>query len=456
MKYRGRHFLCIRWRVHWSPGWLVLGLMLHSAAGPAAEALLVYPAQIVSNTLVHSPALQSSEKEIETMQARERQAKAQRLPQLTGDARASHYAGLEDWIFGPTQIIPAIENRYGAGVQLSQPAYTGGRLKAQRQSARFQKEAAEQTRRSHAADLTWQALSAYWNWSKAYYSLEALTAAVTRMEGHAQDMNNLLQAGLATENEKLATDVLLDQTRLRLEETKRRVEVFLARIAFLTGQAIPEGSVPARAVEPAAAPLPAEPVLLATARTNRAELAASQAEVKSAEEAIRTSRSDFYPQISLLARYESARPNLLNIPPNDEWVDDGFVGAVMSWNLFDWGLTRAKVAEARARAEQTRLQHEQTGEEIDLQVQEARINVADARERVVVAERAQASAQSNLRVATDNWHNGLARHSDVLDAHAQLTSAQSDAIAARADLVLALAALEHAIGQMHTTVGSGR
>jgi outer membrane protein TolC len=348
---------------------------------------------------------------------------------------------------GPVNI-PAIENRYGVGLNIIQSAYTGGRIKGLKDSAGLQKQLARHEQRSATADLVLQALAAYWNWSKAYYALDSLRAAVVRMEAHAQNMRNLHQAGLATENDALATEVLLDRTRLRREDANRRVEAAAARLAYLTGQRLPENSQPQQALARINASVSPEADLLHTARFNRAERDASETQAKLAEIHINVSKAELYPQVSLVARYEQGNPNMNIFPPRDRWKDDAFAGINVSWNIFDWGLTKAKVGEATARAEQARLKTAQIDDQIALEVREARISLQDALARLTVAERVETSAQRNLKAATDLWQNGLARHSDVLDAHAQLTDTQFEIIAARTDVVLAEAALGHAIGRL--------
>ncbi len=416
---------------------------------------MVAPEEIVSAAVSHSYALRLADQDITAAASQQAQSRAQTLPRLSADARATRYSGLEGTSFGPLFAIPAIDNWYGAGVGLSQPAYTGGRLKSQRESAALQRLAAKETRRGAEADLTLDALTAYWNWSMAYYGVGSLADAVARTKAHAVDMRHLHAAGLATDNDALATEVLLDQTRLRLEEAQRQVEVARARIAYLTGREVPTNGCPLKATAAGDLPLAAEPALMQTAQSNRAERAASQLQAQSAEAQVKVRRAELLPQVALTARYEQARPNLLDIPPQDRWLGDASVGVTLSWNLFDWGLTRAKVSEARARAEQARLRQHQVEDQIVLEVREARINLENARQRIRVADRVTQSAQRNLRSATDLWQNGLARHADVLDAHAQLTNAEFERLAARAELALARATLDHAVGRLRSPPPGG-
>jgi outer membrane protein TolC len=137
---------------------------------------------------------------------------------------------------------------------------------------------------------------------------------------------------------------------------------------------------------------------------------------------------------------------MMNIPPKDEWQADRFIAASVSWTLFDWGVLRAKEAEAHARCLQARARLAQAEAAVAYEVRDARIRLQEALERTGVAERAEESARKSLKAVTDLWQGGLARHAEVLDAHTQLAESENQVLAARADAALAKAALEHATG----------
>lgn len=422
-------------------------ILLAGSASQAQEHSTLAPEQIVLQTVDHSYSLQSADQEIQATSAQYRQAKAQGFPTLDAKAQANRYQGLEDSSLGPDMTLPAIEDRYSASIGITQPLYTGGRISNQKESAWSQNAAAEHTRRATEADLILSALTAYWNWSKTYYVVQSLESAVARTEAHAIDMRHQHEAGLVTDNDLLATEVQLDQTKLSLEEAKNQVALVRARIQFLTGQALGTNEIPEKAIVPPDWKMSTTHAEV-DAMTQRPEKAARRLEVKAAEAQAKSCQADFYPQIALVARYERANPNSLDFPPADEWNDDAFAGVTLSWDVLDWGLTKAKVAEAAARAKQARLRLSQVEEQITLEVQEAQINLRDSISRIAVAQRAEQSAQRNLQAATDLWQNGLARHSDVLDALARLTNAQYQLTATLADAVLAHIQLEHAMGQL--------
>jgi outer membrane protein TolC len=427
---------------------MLVSLFLAGAAAATESNLTFSPAKILADSLSHSLTLKLSDQDITAAQARALQARSQFLPSLNLDGRAGHYEGLQDASFGPGIVIPTVDNQFGASATLSQPLFTGGRIINQNRSARYQTEAANHSRRSAEAGLRLQTLTTYWTWSKTYYGLQTIQAAVARMEAHSTDMHHLHQAGRATDNDTLSTDVQLDQTRLDLETVQRRNQLALAQIAFLVGYNLPSNAVPEPAPAPAKAGLTPENAALAAAKTNRAEYALRQMELNSAQAQVSASRANYFPQLYALARYEQARPNPLNFPPQDQWNYDAYIGLTLNWNILDWGLTRGKVAEAISRTAQARLRLALEDERIILEVRQARIDLLDAGNRLAVAERAEKSARRNLESATDLWHNGLLRHSELLDAHTKLTAAEHDSLTARTDVILAQTALDYALGKL--------
>lgn len=402
--------------------------------------------RIVRAAVEHSAAIGMADQELRAMKAKGRQAIAQGLPSLDIDARVARYEGLEDIVLGSI-IIPSIENRYSVTASLLQPVYTGGRLSSLRRCADLQKEAAASSGEGIRADVVFQALAAYWNWAKAFRALDVLESAVRRMTAHAVDIHHMKEAGIVTDNEVLATDVLVERTRLALEQVARQVDHGRAQICFLTGIELATNAEPERITLDGEAGVPPETGLLDTALKSRPERATRGMEVKAAGELAKAARGAFYPHVYLSLRYEQANPNILYIPPIEEWKGDAFAGVTVSWNILDWGLTRARAEEADSRTAQAELRLRLQEERIALDVKEARIALRDALERVELSAKVQKSAQLNLDAATDLWKNGVARHSEVLDAHARLTEAQHESCVAHADLLLARAALAHAVGK---------
>lgn len=420
--------------------------------GPAAT---VDVESIVRAALAHHPAMEAADRRVAAADARHDGADAERRPRLEFGVRAGHFEGLEDSTLGPGVMIPAIDDRYGAGASLRQPLYTGGRVDSQRRGSNFDRQAARADALALGADLALQSRLAYWTWSKAWHEAAALDDAVRRVQAHAANLRSQRAAGLATDHEQLAAEVLADQTALLREDARRGEQRARARIAWLTGTPLPPEARPDTA-GPDDAPVPAEDELLKRAVAHRPECAAAALRVQAAETAVQTARATFRPQIDAEARYEYLRPNTLEIPPRDEWMDDAYAGLSASWNLFDAGRTRARVDEARAAAGAAKAALDLAEEQARFDAREARIALAGAIERSTVAARAEQSARLELEAVQSQWRNGLARSSEVLDAHSRLTQAEAQRIAARADVRIARASVARAAGEPAEAGRSGK
>ena len=420
-----------------------------SATNAVGQRTTLTPNDVITRALAHSPVLRDASEEINAATWHRRQAEAQGHPVLDVRADAAHYEGIENASLGPGLMLPEIGNRYAASADITLPLLTGGRIPALRDNATWLQDAARHMHQSTQDEIAWQATVAYWTWARAYRLADAAQAAVKRMEAHAADLTALRKAGLATENDRLAAVVQLDQTRLKLTEIRRQTEQALADMALLTGPALPPGGEPLLPDVDPVASLPELSSVVDKALTNRTDLAAARDKLQASRRQVAVVRTDDRPQVALTARLEEGRPNAVDFPPTDTWKDDAFVGAMVRWNLWDGGLSRAKAGEARAHAAQAALAVEQVADRIEWQVKTARINLASALDRVPVARHAEESAILNVKTATDLWKNGLARHSDVLEAESRLTEAEFETIAILTEVKIAQAQLRHAIGVLN-------
>jgi outer membrane protein TolC len=404
------------------------------------------PDTVVQRALAYHPALKGRNEELHMATARRLQADAGLKPRLDARAQAQHFEGLENSPVAPGGLtLPVVEDQYTASIGITQPLYTGGRVSQQRKSARYQEAATYQTTLATAADLTLQTLTVYWQWSKALAQIDAFQAAVVRTKTQLADTRNLKQAGLATDNDLLANEVLLDQIQLQLQSARQQAELSQIRLTQLTGEKPASGQTP---MTPDALSNVQNPTLedaLGIALSNRPELASLRMNSQASAALIEVARAEARPQLALVARYEQGSPNPHDFPPEDTWKDDAFIGAALTWNLFDGGLTRARTAEARAKAAHDDYETRALCETIIAETRAAFLSAEYTLAQRNTSKHAEMSATRNLQVATDLWKNGTARHSDVLDAQAKLTGATAQRIAAEADVLIAEAGLHHAI-----------
>lgn len=118
----------------------------------------------------------------------------------------------------------------------------------------------------------------------------------------------------------------------------------------------------------------------------------------------------------------------------------------LSWPVFDTGITKSRIEEARQDEEQARIQYDQLLEGISQEVRQAMANLTNANERLDVATKQVTYAEENLRLARLRYQAGEGILLQVTDAETQLTLARNQFVSARYDYLTAYSQLQHALG----------
>lgn len=114
--------------------------------------------------------------------------------------------------------------------------------------------------------------------------------------------------------------------------------------------------------------------------------------------------------------------------------------------VFDSGITRSQVKQARQDEEQAKIQLEQIRLGISLEVRQAITNMVNAAARLTVAERQLAAAQENYRISRVRLAAGEGITLEITDALTQLTQARTGVVSARYDYWTAYSELQRAVG----------
>lgn len=118
----------------------------------------------------------------------------------------------------------------------------------------------------------------------------------------------------------------------------------------------------------------------------------------------------------------------------------------LSVPIWDSGITRARVKQARQDEMAAQVQLDQATLGVSLEVRQAMVNLRNADARVTVAEHQLTLAEENYRLTTIKFTAGEGIPLEVADASNQLTQAKTQLVNARYDYLRAIADLERAVG----------
>jgi outer membrane protein TolC len=157
---------------------------------------------------------------------------------------------------------------------------------------------------------------------------------------------------------------------------------------------------------------------------------------------VQVAKAALYPQVGLMLRQDWNDKNLgLN-------ASSYTVGAMLSWNAFDGGVTHAAINRAAAAKAElaARLQEAESG--VGFQVGDASRKADEAQKRAAVHELSVAQAAEALSLVEKRYNNGVAAIVELLGARAQLDKARADQVAAHYDLAVQRAGLRLAVGNL--------
>lgn len=153
-------------------------------------------------------------------------------------------------------------------------------------------------------------------------------------------------------------------------------------------------------------------------------------------------RSEVRPDVSMALSY--TRTEQLDVLPDQLF----FGGVIVTWDsAFDWGKSRAELAEKRLSIEQAKRTHADACEKTILNVNVCYRRWQDALAYVDVCRKDSEARREVLQVDTERYRANAVQLKDVLESEAKLYDAQQQLYKAQADVLTAQVALMSAIGR---------
>ncbi len=342
----------------------------------------------------------------------------------------------------PNKITMGDDDIYNAVLSVQQPIFTGFKILDGYKIASYGAEAEENNYLKSKEELIFQVKKSYYDVLKAEQFLKAMQESVNLLEAHINDLNKMYKVGLITKNELLKAKVQLSN----IEVTKIKAEniVNIARTAFcnvigipLTTDIILKSELDTD-FDHKKEQIPIENAV-DMALNNRFELKGMDYNLKIGEKLISLAKSGYLPNIILVGNYNYKRPNR---EYENKFYKSWDVSLVAQFNIFDWGSTYYKVANAKHQYMQIEEGKKALKNGIILEVTQACFELKESAKRLQASEDAIKQAEENYRVTDEKFKQNMATNTDLLDANTMLTQAKINHINALADYKIMQAKLE--------------
>jgi len=344
---------------------------------------------------------------------------------------------------GQQPLLFQPESQLAATLVLTQPLYTGGRTLAALRSAQKMRITSNAELAIAKQDMMVNVADAYYAVLKARKTVDISRRSLERMERHHQ----VTQREAATRKTKanqsalLRANTLVSQAKILLVRSEDALKIARDRLSLLTK--LPQDLSVA---EPPALEAPSQGLdnLKKSALETRDDYAKSKIDQNIAEENVTIVKGGHYPQL-----YGEAGMTYASSSP--EMVTDAtvfYAGLRLQVPIFEGGLMKAEVSEAKSKVRQAELSSEFLRKTIESDVQEAYINLQTLTSVLDTAKIQRDYAQGNYEAVEGLFSEGLLASLSLIDAEQALTAAERELVNASYDREVSILRLERATGRL--------
>ena len=345
-------------------------------------------------------------------------------------------------------VYPDIPDNVVSRVSFQWPIFTSGRTEALERAARAEVTAVAAEIEAARADLRFEIVRAYWAAATARETLRVLEESAARVEAQVRDARQRFDVGLIPPNEVTSLEAQRARERAQLIEAANIRESALIDLARLVGA--PLGAV-LELTDPIVQPAPDTRLSTAGAMVDaalgaRPELKALASRLTGAESRQAAAAVATRPTINFTGGVDYANPNPRIFPRKGEWQESWDLGVTVNWTLFDFGRSKAQMAEATAAVKAARERMAEVESVVSADVRQRLLDRESALAMVSASEDAVKSAAEARRAVSDRFAAGVATSTDVIVAQVALLEIELTRTRAIASLRLAEARLERSLG----------
>lgn len=460
----------------------LLGLLflLGSTLQAVAEPLSLE--QCVERAFAHSRSLQSEQAKVRGAEAKVREARANRLPNVNVSASYTYAPWLPKSVLnielpegdgseepadeeqpaeeeqpangeedgdsgggfpfpsGPIEIEAGAHHTGVVGASLEQPVFTWGKIGNGIGQAEASLEAVREGFRAAKHQLQLDVTEGFYGVLLAQEFVLVTERALEQVERHRGIAQTLVETGAATRFDLLRAEVQLANVKSQLIRAENGLELAKESLKLLlsmpTGEAIEvQGDFEA---QPAERPLAA---LTQAALEQRPELRGLAYQELAGDKLVRIAKAGNKPNLALVSNYQFMRTD------QQTSGNHGFnVTLALSIPVFDGFKTRAQARQAEMGLEQIQLGRAQLEDGVRLEVKAAYLNLHQASALLEAQEETVGQAAEGLRIANLQYENGMITSVELTDTELAHTQAEVNRLQSLHDYVVAQARLQRAVG----------
>jgi outer membrane protein TolC len=394
--------------------------------------------------LANNPDVRAAAWQVAAARARQRQAWSAHLPTLDFGLAYRHHWHKERLVPARGQSLDATFSRdiFAGDFVLKIPLLAGGRVVSAVAEHKLLAKAARRRLQRTRGELTYNVKSVFFAILGERRLITAIERSRAALAEHLRVTRALIAERKAARVDRLNLEVRLaelDHLRVTQHGRLRILERLLA--SLLGFGTVPGGRLTVKGTLRA----PQGPTdgrrLALKALKMRPDLTALTLELRAQARRVDAVRAEYWPVLSASVSYGA------RLSARGEYDDLGFAGLELSFPVFGWVATGARVTEERAKLRVLQQTRRKLALSIRQEVESATLQVAIALAQVKYAKKAITAATESLRITRAKVAAARGTAMDVLDAQAALLHAEARYVAALVGAHTCLALLAFATGR---------
>ena len=424
--------------------WVIIIVLLASASVGAAAPLTIEEA--VREALENNPLIHQDEAYRQAAAFGEREARSDFFPKLSA---AYTYQNLAESpfvnIYG-NQVITNSRDQHHWEVALTQPVFSGFGISARHRLAELGLETRELELQQTRQSVVLQVRHRCFNLLMAESALKVAESSDAALAAHEADVRKFHENGLVPLNDLLKAQVARADSLQQRHRAEAGVKNVQSSLCLLLGRNYGD-DLEIVDIKPSMPPSAALNEQVEQALRDRPEIAVLKQSIQSKENERLLAKSDDYPRIDLLGKYQQDGDDLG--ASNNDYANqyNASLGVQARWTFFEFGKTRARSAKVHSEQRALAQALEKIMDDVSLQVVQARLDLDVAAKNIGTARTALDQAREHWRITNLLYQQQLTTSTEVLDARSYLDRAENAYFEARYGYGTASAQLAWAMGQ---------
>lgn len=356
-------------------------------------------------------------------------------------------ASVTAFYFG--EPINTLLPEYGVGpmISVTQPIYTGGKIKYGKKIAETNIEISNAQGRLVEDEVLLATETAYWYVVQAKEEINLEQQVKKQLVSHYIFLNNQFEAGLIYKNDVLRAKVLQNENEARLQAAENKLILAKRRLSQLIGM---EDSKGIDVIDTLSTGDFSNKGIFETAEVNRPEIELATNGIKMSELTKTMLKADLKPSVGLsLNGMASFGKEGINFgDPTKNYMLTYFGMLSVKIPVFDWGSKKEKVKQQEAYIRSAEYGLKELKSQISVEIEQATLNLQLQANNIDLMQASLIEADENLKLSNDRFKAGTITGEDVLIAETLWQRAYSNMLDAKVRYKIAEAVYRKATGQI--------